>query len=148
MKRSLACLMGILALGSCDKASNPAAPTVSPPALAAAHNSITLVTQIDFSEFPFRGTFVVTEGAAALGCSAGTFVDTPTGAAIRKDFTCTAGGEGSFTFLFRPGTGNNWNVLTGSGDFSGLHGTGEFALACCVGDTGTETFTGTIHYAP
>ena len=147
MKRVIPCIVSVLVLASCDNANNPIGPALNPPAFSVTHSAITLVTEINFGQFPFSGTFAVTEGAEALGCSAGTFVDTPTGAAIRKEFTCSTGGEGSFTFLFRPGQGN-WNVLSGTGDFSSLRGTGKFSLNCCVGDTGVETFTGTIHHAP
>ena len=39
------------------------------------NGSVTIVTDIDFTSEPFKGTFEVTEGSEELGCSGGTFVD-------------------------------------------------------------------------
>ena len=134
---------------------------------------VTIVTAIDFSSFPFHGTFAVTVGSDILGCSKGNFVDTPLviappigGAAIKKAFTCNTGpgAGGSFTVLFEPfvafvSRGNvngQWRVLEGTGFFATLHGQGDFSVVFCDGPdpcpgflpppSGIETLTGTIHF--
>ena len=62
--------------------------------------SVEITTEVDFSEEPFSGTFEVTEGADALGCATGTFVDSPRDEEIEKTFTCTDGSrDGTFTAL-------------------------------------------------
>ncbi len=118
---------------------------------------VSIVTQIDFSEQPFTGTFQVTSGADILGCRAGTFADYPTGVAVRKVFTCTSGGTGTFVALFqivpRPGPAvlnGHWTILSGTADFAGLHGSGDFALVTLdpVTLSGSETLTGGIHFEP
>jgi hypothetical protein len=73
---------------------------------------VTIDTQIDFTEEPFHGTFEVTEGADALGCSSGTFVDAPPDApterGIHKEFTCESGpSTGTFTAEFFPLAGHH-----------------------------------------
>lgn len=118
---------------------------------------VTIVTDISFAEFPFRGTFKVTEGSTLLGCSKGTFVDTPHAfGEIEKMFTCKRGGKGDFTFLFlptlAPGPGDangHWQVLEGTGDFSNLRGEGDFSVVFFPETmSGVETLTGSIHFDP
>jgi hypothetical protein len=123
---------------------------------------VTINTVIDFSEFPFSGTFTVSEGSELLGCSAGTFEDVPAGGfsagAIRKTFTCTAGPSAgsTFTVSFRPtpapgpGQANgHWQVVSGTGDFANLRGQGDFSVVFSETDPeGFETLTGSIHFEP
>ncbi len=81
--------------------------------------------------------FEVPVGADILGCSGGTFVDTPLGH-VEKAFTCATGpGAGdTFTYLFETASnafsgGNangHWIVLAGAGFFATLRGEGDFAL--------------------
>ncbi len=118
------------------------------------------MTQIDFSTFPFHGTFSVVDGAALLGCSGGTFVDHPFAlapSAIQKDLTCTAGDASgsSFTVIFRPtpapGPGfanGHWEVFTGTGAFANLHGGGDFSVVPTTPPMGMETLTGVIQFVP
>jgi len=135
---------------------SPTAAEGSPPV-----GPVTIVTNIDFSTFPFNGPFTVPAGADLLGCSGGTFVDFPAGgfgASIDKVFTCTSGGSGAFVIRFRPlcqasfdpeaetCTGN-WNVLTAFEDFAGLQGRGDFMVVFDPDEpAGVETLTGAIHY--
>jgi hypothetical protein len=115
--------------------------------------SLTLVTDIDFTSEPYKGTFEVTEGAAALGCSAGTFVDNNVGEAdVDKVLTCTDGERsGSFTILFHP-TGEEsdvspWQFVRGTRDFTGIQGEGDFSVD--YGDdeeSGVETLTGDVSF--
>ena len=136
------------------------------PASAEPPSPVTIETVIDFSSFPFVGTFTVSEGAAALGCSAGTFVDIPRGegpAQIEKHLSCTSGpGAGDeIVVLFRgdctwnshavfrckPGPGDldgQWTVLSGTGAFADLHGNGDFSVLFVSDTTGEETFTGWV----
>ena len=122
---------------------------------------VTIETQISFAEFPFSGTFKVTEGKGLLGCSAGTFVDHPSGIEppakgdIAKIFTCTKGGHGTFTANFQPtrmpGPGDqngHWNITDATDDFAGLRGGGDFSVTSTGPDSGTETLTGVVHYEP
>ncbi len=119
---------------------------------------ITIETVIDFSSMPFGGSFEVTEGAALLGCSQGTFVDTPSGpgpGAIQKIFTCEIGGDGTFTFHFvttpAPGPGDlngHWTTWKATGEFVGLRGQGDFYVVVPRLPFGEETLTGTIHFDP
>jgi CubicO group peptidase (beta-lactamase class C family) len=108
---------------------------------------VAVITQIDFTEEPFHGTFEVTEGADVLGCSSGTFVDTPTTAnAIHKEFTCQSGTtSGTFTAEFFPPSGP-WKIVDATDDFSGLSGAGNFALFMDDTDptAGVEALTGQI----
>jgi hypothetical protein len=142
---------------------------VMPVAAASQPSPVTIETAIDFSSFPFSGTFTVTEGAGSLGCSAGTFEDIPRGSGlgqIEKHFTCTSGaGAGDeFVVLFkndctflspavfrcRPGPGDlgggQWMVLSGTGDFAHLHGSGDFSVVFTGEFTGEETLSGRIHF--
>jgi hypothetical protein len=122
---------------------------------------VTINTVIDFTVFPFGGTFTVTEGSELLGCSAGTFVDIPAGGfsrgAIRKHFTCTTGvnAGSSFTVNFRPtrpaegGATGQWQVLNGTGAFANLRGQGDFSVVFSPTEpVGFETLTGAIHFDP
>lgn len=147
MLRLFAVLLSVVAL---SVALVPAAAATSP-------SPVTIVTAIDFSEFPFSGTFTVPEGAGMLGCSAGTFVDFPRGfGVIEKHFTCTSGSGSGDTFivLFHPrpaipGPGElngPWSVLSGTGDFAKLHGSGDFSVVFTGPDSGVETLTGGIHF--
>jgi hypothetical protein len=107
--------------------------------------STTIITQIDFTAQPFKGTFKVTEGADVLGCSSGTFVDTPTDRGVHKKFTCESGTRmGTFTAEFFP-PGGPWKIVNGMGGFSGLSGWGAVALTSRAGETtGVETFIGEV----
>ena len=117
---------------------------------------VSIETEIDFSTDPIQGTFEVTEGADILGCSSGTFVDTPRDVDIRKDFTCGTGTkEGTFTAVFDPqdipGPGDQngpWSILEGTGDFTSLQGEGDFSVVFDPDGLpkGVETFTGDIEY--
>ena len=123
---------------------------------------VTINTVIDFTEFPFAGTFTVTAGSVLLGCSAGTFVDLPAGGfsagAIRKHFTCEAGAQSgsSYTLSFRPtpapGPGDangHWQVVDGTGGFANLRGQGNFSVVFSATEPeGFETLTGSIHFDP
>ncbi|MGI9584484.1 MAG: hypothetical protein ACR2N7_02730 [Acidimicrobiia bacterium] len=117
--------------------------------------AMTFETIVDLSARPETGVFEVTEGAEALGCSAGTNVYTFDGATrnATMDATCTEGGTGTFELyidqggvvLAREGT---WSVLAGTGDFVGLQGGGDYVLETDGTPTSYETFTGTIEYTP
>jgi hypothetical protein len=123
---------------------------------------VTINTVIDFTEFPFSGTFTVSEGSELLGCSAGTFVDVPAGGfsrgAIRKTFTCTTGPNAgsTFTVSFRPtpapgpGQANgHWQVIGGTGAYANLRGQGDFSVVFSeTTPEGFETLTGSIHFEP
>lgn len=122
---------------------------------------VTIETKISFAEFPFSGTFKVTEGKGLLGCSAGTFVDHPSGVEppakgdIAKIFTCKRGGSGTFTANFqptlKPGPGDangQWSITEATGDFTGLHGGGDFYVIYTGPDSGEEALIGDIHYEP
>ena len=117
---------------------------------------ITITTKIDFSARPYHGTFEVTEGAEALGCVSGSFVDTPTASATLKKLTCESGERsGTFTVEFKPqnipGRGDQngpWTVKEGTDDFSGLSGGGDFWVVLDkVTQSGVETLTGEIQFS-
>ncbi len=110
---------------------------------------VTIVTEIDFSTFPFSGTFVVTEGDDILGCASGTFVDMQRGfGVVEKIFTCGSGSE-MFIFLFTPFVRNpHWEAWAGTGAFAGIHGRGRFSIEFGQGDIAYETLTGVIHFEP
>lgn len=116
-------------------------------------SAVTIETAIDFSSPPFNGTFEVTQGADALGCERGTFVDRPSGT-ISKTFTCDVGRSGTFTARFKPFPGNApygwWAITEGTDGFATLHGSGKFQVEIVSFDppAGVETLTGAIHYAP
>jgi hypothetical protein len=115
-----------------------------------AQSLVAITSQIDFTEEPFQGTFEVTEGADALGCSSGSFVDappdSPTDRGIHKEFTCESGtSTGTFTAEFFPPSGP-WKIADATEDFSGLSGWGAFASIPDEADqnAGVETFIGEI----
>jgi hypothetical protein len=117
---------------------------------------ITLITQINFTAEPYRGTFKVTKGAEVLGCERGSFVDTPAGTTIHKELTCESGERsGTFTAKFNPqdapGPGDRngpWSIVEAADDFSGLYGEGEFWVVFDEeGKTGVETLTGNIQFS-
>lgn len=91
--------------------------------------SVAITTHIDFTTEPPHGTFEVTDGADVLGCSSGTFVDTPTApGTIHKEFTCESGTKtGTFTAEFSPDRGF-WKMVDATNDFSGLSGEGDFSV--------------------
>jgi hypothetical protein len=127
---------------------------------------VTIQTVLDFSTLPFHGTFTVVQGAAALGCSGGTFVDhfasvdnpgsgIPRSTSVHRDFTCTTGGSGTFIVNFepnrQPGPGDfngRWNVLAGAGDFANLRGVGDYSSMIIDPPTAQETLTGKVHFDP
>lgn len=119
-------------------------------ALAACRETVTVTTAIDFSSQPYHGTFSVDEGADALGCASGTFVDTVLPEGINKEMTCEEGaGQGSFTIFFDPigeEPGQPWRVVSATGDFRGLEGDGEFSIEYSDDQTGVETLIGKISY--
>jgi hypothetical protein len=129
---------------------------------------VTIDGEISFASLPFSGTFAVSEGADALGCAGGTFVDSPPEMGqIERQFACTSGagaGDGFLvlfkndctfashgTFHCRPGPGElgqgQWMILSGTGAFEGLHGSGDMFVVR-IGDTGDETWTGQVVREP
>ena len=122
------------------------------PATGSTASSVEITTEIDFSEQPFSGTFEVNEGADALGCTTGTFVDGTGDEEIEKTFTCTDGPrEGTFTALItlpgEEGEQTPWRIVDATADFTGLEGDGEFSVDENDEDkTGVETLTGEVAY--
>lgn len=142
------------------------------PAYATPPSPVTIETVIDFSSFPFVGTFTVPVGASTLGCSGGTFVDFQRSEGVvggagelEKHITCTSGaGAGdSFVVLFkhectffspavfqcRPGPGDlngQWMILSGTGSFAGLKGTGDISISFVGETTAEEHLVGSIHF--
>lgn len=115
--------------------------------------SLTIVTDIDFTSEPVKGTFEVTEGSDELGCPGGTFVDDDLGEDdVEKVLTCTDGERsGSFTILFHPtpeeSDVSRWQVVRATGDFTGLEGEGDFSVDYSDDeDSGVETFTGDVSF--
>ena len=122
---------------------------------------VTIETDSDFSSEPIHGTFEVTEGADILGCSNGTYLDTPpvnefdpTVDEINKVMTCSEPDTGTFTIAFipngydtGPGVLNGpWRILDGFDDFTDLHGEGDHWLVMDGPKSGVETYTGDIEY--
>jgi hypothetical protein len=110
---------------------------------------VTIETEIDFSGRSYHGTFEVTVGADVLGCSSGTFVDTPgIPEKTNKVMTCESGSNtGTFTIRFDPPDGRDWRVLESSDDFAGLQGEGDFSWVQYPSTkSGEETLTGDIEY--
>ena len=139
MHRSLVFAIGVALLAACSSA-----PTSGP---------VTITHELDVTQNPIVGTFEVTEGADVLGCSAGTFVDDPGIEAIGRVMTCTDEGTGTFTYSFipEPPSGadtmdGTWTIDDGTGDFSGVSGSGEWS----AGGLGmlSETISGTIEHTP
>jgi hypothetical protein len=117
--------------------------------------SLTVVTDIDFSREPYKGTFEVTEGADALGCSSGKFVDKNVGEQdVEKVSICTEvprQRSGTFTILFHPtgeeGDVSRWEFVRGTGDFAGIEGEGDFSVDYSDDEeTGVETLTGDVRF--
>lgn len=115
----------------------------------------TIVTDIDFTTEPYKGTFRVKPGSDKLGCSRGTFVDHFLGngdwsnGAILKILTCTDG-EHSGSFLIRFEIAfERWRLLTGTRDFTGVEGKGHFSMRRSKGPelSGVETLKGTVEFA-
>jgi hypothetical protein len=120
----------------------------------AAAGPVTIETELDMGARPVVGTFEVTEGADVLGCSNGTSVDTYNGGTkdVTKVMTCSDGGTGTFTMHVAPETiwGDSdgpWSILSGSADFAGLEGEGEFVIVTDGSPVAFETFTGDIEYS-
>ena len=111
MKRA-SLLTVLLAAATCSTSGEPPAtedgvttgPTAEPP-FERDGTEVTIVTKVDPSG-PLGGTFTVKEGAAALGCSSGTYVDGFHDFGHRKAFTCEAG-EMSGTFTVRGSSGHH-----------------------------------------
>lgn len=139
MRRSLLVMSMMLLVGACGSDE----PTAGP---------VTIETAPDFSARPVVGTFQVTEGAATLGCSGGTFADTFDEATedVSKVMTCSEPDTGTFTIVFDPdgydtGPGESngpWRIVDATGDFAGVQGEGDFWLISDV-----ETYSGDIEYA-
>jgi hypothetical protein len=121
--------------------------------------SFSIVTDIDFTSDPIKGTFRVKQGSEELGCSGGTFVDHPLGSgafgqeessgAILKVLTCT-GGERSGSFLIRFEIAfSRWTFLSGTDDFAGVKGKGKYSNPRRPGPelSGVETLTGTVRFS-
>ncbi len=110
---------------------------------------VTIETKADVSAGTLQGTFEVTVGADVLGCSSGTFVDTPgIPEKTNKVMTCESGSNtGTFTIRFDPPDGRDWRVLESSDDFAGLQGEGDFSWVLHqIGQSGEETLAGDIEY--
>jgi hypothetical protein len=139
--------------------------------------SFTLATKIAFFASPVKGAFTVSDGSDALGCLRGTFVDKRAprfpGGMAREVFSCTKGDRtGSFTIRFlllRPPlsgktepveidetgfletvTGTfeaTWRFESGTGDFTGLHGNGDYSVETDANNfKGAGTLTGKVRY--
>jgi hypothetical protein len=136
--------------------------------------SFTLVMDFAFYETPVSGTFTVSEGSNALGCSRGTFVDKTEFAPVPRmteELTCTDGGRtGSFIIRVLPahpasqpneadpevetGTATDtdpepietrWRFDGGTGDFTGLEGEGDLILELNGNEfSGVGTVTGNV----
>jgi hypothetical protein len=121
-------------------------------------SSITLTTAIQFGPHANHGTFV----ASAPLCPSGTFVDEfeTTGggpspeftALLHKTLTCDDG-SGTFTIQFhahfpRNATGGStpWAVLSGTGAYATLHGSGTLTFVSTGPTTAAETLTGQVHF--
>jgi hypothetical protein len=102
------------------------------------------------------GTFTATEPLCPSGTIqqlAGLFVGGPTTSfariAVRHEFTCTDG-SGSFVLqltvrLDATGTTFRWSVLSGTGDYAKLHGTGTGTGSFITGGI-VDTYTGAVHF--
>lgn len=119
----------------------------------AGSSSLMIVTDIDFTSEPVKGTYEVTEGSGELGCSGGTFVDHDLGDDdVEKVLSCADGERsGSFTILFHPtpeeSDVSRWQVVRATGDFTGLEGEGDFSVDYSDDeDSGVETFTGDVSF--
>src|SRR5262245_41877686 len=129
---------------------------------------VTIVTDIDVTTE--RGTFRVTRGSQALGCSGGTFVThhlgqdawltaspphryvrpghtpwvAPVITPLQKVLNCTEGERnGSLLIRIRfAHSGYRWNFENGTGDFAGVKGKGRFSWRRNPDPSGVETLTG------
>ena len=148
--RVIVILLSAGMLAACAQATpGPTATDVPTPAPTATEiaNPILIVTQVDLSQDLVSGTFEVRGGAAALGCSDGTFVDFVRTTSVMKVLTCESGDRaGTFTLEFNPPQGP-WKVIAASEDFDGLVGSGDFTVDI-VGYSGVETIAGGIDYKP
>ncbi len=119
---------------------------------------VTIETFVDFTVYPFQGTFEVLQGDDILGCEGGVSVDTWHGG-LKSEFTCDSGpGAGdTFTVRFEGWVGfysggnanDHWRVVEGTGYFATLHGQGDHFLEFVDGDDyGISTFTGKVHFDP
>jgi hypothetical protein len=116
-----------------------------------AKGTVTIKTRIDFNVLPYTGTFEVSEGADILGCSAGSFVDTPMDDSVQKLLTCESGASsGTFTAEFNPEENPGpWSIVAATEDFTGLAGGGGFSIVVDNATaSGVETLTGEIEYSP
>jgi len=123
------------------------APVVDQPTPTA--GPVTIKTDIDRSVTPLQGTFEVTVGADALGCSSGTLVSMNSETFGKKDnvMTCESGpNTGTFTIIYDPTDTSRWNVLESSDDFAGLQGEGRISFVLPDASTVEETFEGDIEY--
>jgi hypothetical protein len=130
------------------------------PAMASSpFGAVTIVTAIDFSTFPFHGTFTVTDGASLIGCTDGTFVDHPimvgSASVIQKNLTCVDGSSaGSLLVVdFHPGpspgpglANGHWEVNSGTGAFTNLVGGGDFSVSPTGPTSGVETLAGKVQF--
>lgn len=106
------------------------------------------------------GEFVVSSGAAALGCSAGTFTDAfhsngTINGAMTRVLTCTVGGAGTISLNIQPLTSTptqyggdgagHWTILRSDGDFAGLHGGGDYEYAHVDASNSVDAIVGFIH---
>ena len=127
--------------------------------------SFTLVADIAFYRTPVSGTFTVSDGWDALGCSRGTFVGKPVSrkppVTILWVFSCTKGERtGSFTIRFfpllgQPNDGTDppkpveapWRFESGTRDFTGLDGKGDLSMELDGNNfSGVGTLTGNVAF--
>lgn len=140
------------ALGVSFLATHVGAAHATPP------TSATITTAILFGPPANHGTFVAT----APLCPTGTFVDefqTAGGgpspqftALLYKTLTCDDG-SGTFTIQFHAhfpredeGGSTPWTVLSGTGAYATLHGTGNLTFVRTGPVSGIETLTGKVHF--
>jgi hypothetical protein len=139
--------------------------------MAAAGNStsgsVEITTSIDFSSFPFTGQFTVVNGEALLGCSGGSFMDTPnsglavlSNSAKERDLLCTSGQNSgsSFSIVFQPtrpivngASSGHWQVLPGaSRPYANMTGGGDFSVTPPPLNSfiGHEDLTGMVQFTP
>ena len=156
-----AVLILVIATACSSGTGTEAAPTVTsepPPGFRLEPAAMTIETNVygDVS----GGTFTLEDGATALGCSSGTYVDSLWGVGHRKVFTCEAG-EMTGTFAVNvnpdqvgidPGPPETWTGTWGidsaesTGDFVGLQGFGVFEVVFHPdGRPKVETLSGEIY---
>lgn len=142
-------IVGAVALFSLTSTDSPTATTPTEPATeTAAPAAVAIRAMVDLGEAPVLGTFEVTAGADALGCSSGTLESMSISETSSKHvMTCESGSAGTFTIRYSRDL-FTWSVVESSGDFSGLEGEGGFDFAMTSSSTVVETFTGDIQYAP